>query len=66
MLRMFAVILLMSGSLLVAAEPKTAEFSASEDWTGETIAIPPGFAPEMKLKGTEHIRFSVLLILAFL
>lgn len=66
MLRMFAVILLMSGSLLVAAEPKTAELSASEDWTGETIAIPPGFAPDMKLKGTEHIRFSVLLILAFL
>jgi hypothetical protein len=63
MLRMFAFSLLMSGSLLVAAEPKTAEpkpvaLAAPEDWTGETIAIPPGFAPEMKLKGTEHIKFA--------
>jgi hypothetical protein len=58
MLRMLAVSLLMSGSLLVAAEPKTAALAAPEDWTGETIAIPPGFAPDMKLKGTEHIRFA--------
>jgi hypothetical protein len=58
MLRMFAISLLMSGSLLVAAEPKTAELAAPEDWTGETIALPPGFAPDMKLKGTEHIRFA--------
>ena len=58
MLRMFAVSLLISGSLLVAAEPKTAELAAPEGWTGETIAIPPGFAPDMKLKGTEHIKFA--------
>jgi hypothetical protein len=48
---------------LVAAEPKTAEpktaaLAAPEGWTGETIAIPPGFAPDMKLKGTEHIKFA--------
>ncbi len=63
MLRMFAVSLLMSGSLLVGAEPKTAEtktaeLNAPEGWTGETISIPPGFAPDMKLKGTEHIKFA--------
>lgn len=63
MLRMFAVSLLMSGSLLVAAEPntkapKTAELAAPEDWAGETIAIPPGFAPGMKLRGMEHVRFA--------
>ena len=63
MLRMFAVSLLMSGSLLVGAEPKTAEtktleLNAPEGWTGESIAIPPGFAPDMKLKGTEHIKFA--------
>lgn len=58
MLRMFAVSLLMSGSLLMAADPKPAKLVAPDDWTGETIAIPPGFAPDMKLKGTEHIRFA--------
>jgi hypothetical protein len=63
MLRVLAVSLLMSGSLLVAAEPKTPEpkktvLAAPEDWAGETIALPPGFAPEMKWKGTEHIRFA--------
>lgn len=63
MLRMFVVSLMMSGLLLVAAEPqttkpKTAELAAPEDWAGETIAIPPGFAPDMKLKGTEHVRFA--------
>ncbi|QDU27048.1 hypothetical protein ETAA8_21320 [Anatilimnocola aggregata] len=58
MLRMVAVSLLMSGSLLVAAEPKTAQLAAPQDWAGETIALPPGFAPDMKLKGTEHVRFA--------
>lgn len=58
MLRMFAVSLLMSGSLLIAAEPKTNSLAAPEGWTGETIALPPGFAPNMKLKGTEHVRFA--------
>lgn len=27
-------------------------------WTTETIALPPGFAPGMKWKGTEEIRFA--------
>lgn len=57
MLRVFAVSLLMCGSLLFAAE-KTAELAAPEGWAGETIALPPGFAPDMKLKGTEHVRFA--------
>jgi hypothetical protein len=63
MSRLFALGLLMSGSLLVAAEPKTAApmtaaLAAPEDWTGETFSLPPGFAPDMKLKGTEHVRFA--------
>lgn len=58
MLRMLAVGLLISGSQLVAAEPKTVELAAPQDWTSETIALPPGFAPDMKLKGTEHVRFA--------
>src|SRR5688572_7965936 len=60
---MFALSLLMSGSLVIADEPKTtgpktAELAAPNDWAGETIALPPGFAPDMKLKGTEHVRFA--------
>ena len=58
MLRMLAVGLLMSGTLLVAAEPTTAELAAPDGWAGETIALPPGFAPDMKLKGTEQVRFA--------
>src|SRR5438552_2880670 len=58
MLRMFAVGLLMSGTLLVADEPKPAKLAAPDGWGGETIELPPGFAPDMKLKGSEHIRFA--------
>ena len=28
------------------------------DWRLETMPVPPGFAPEVKLKGTEEIRFA--------
>lgn len=68
MLRISVVCLWMFGALSVAAEPdstttkspaaKATELSAPNGWTGETIALPPGFAPEMKLKGTEHVRFA--------
>lgn len=58
MLRLFAVSLLMSGMLLVADERKSAKLAAPAGWGGETIALPPGFAPDMKLKGSEHIRFA--------
>jgi hypothetical protein len=27
-------------------------------WAGETIALPPAFAPDMKWKGTEELRFA--------
>src|SRR5258707_7647915 len=58
MLRMLAVSLLISGTLLVADEPSSAKLAAPEGWGGETIELPPGFAPDMKLKGSEHIRFA--------
>ena len=58
MLRLFAVSLLMSGAILIADEPKSAKLAAPADWAGETIELPPKFAPEMKLKGSEHIRFA--------
>ncbi len=58
MLRMFAVSLLMSGTLLLADKPNSPKLAAPEGWGGETIELPPGFAPDMKLKGSEHIRFA--------
>ena len=58
MLRIFTVIMLMAGAFLAADEPSPPQLAAPTGWGGETIALPPGFAPEMKLKGSEHIRFA--------
>jgi hypothetical protein len=64
MLRLFAaslliaVSLLISGTLLAADEPVSPKLAAPEGWSGETIELPPRFAPDMKLKGSEHIRFA--------
>ncbi len=58
MFRFIGVSLLLSGMLLIAEEPKAAKLAAPDGWGGETIALPPGFAPDMKLKGFEHIRFA--------
>jgi hypothetical protein len=58
MFRVVAVTLLLSGTLLLAEEPGTFKLAAPTGWGGETIALPPGFAPDMKLKGSEHIRFA--------
>lgn len=58
MLRIFAVSLLMSATLSFADEPGSFQLAAPTGWGGETIKLPPGFAPEMKLQGSEHIRFA--------
>lgn len=58
MLRLMIVGLLLCGSLLNAEEPETFKLAAPKDWSGESIELPPGFAPEMKLRGLEHIRFA--------
>ncbi len=58
MFRMYAFCLLMSSTILVADEPAAQKLAAPKDWGGETITLPPGFAPDMKLKGFEHIRFA--------
>ena len=58
MLRISTVILLIAGTILAADEPSTAKLAAPAGWGGETIQLPPEFAPEMKLKGSEHIRFA--------
>ncbi len=58
MFRIFVVSLLMSGTLVFVEEPGTFKLAAPAGWGGETIMLPPGFAPDMKLKGSEHIRFA--------
>jgi len=58
MLRILAVCFLISGSLLLAAEPTSTKLVAPDGWSGETIALPPGFAPDLTLKGVEKIRFA--------
>lgn len=58
MFRTLLVTLLMSGTPLLADEPRALKLAAPEDWGGESIELPPGFAPDMKLKGSEHIRFA--------
>ena len=58
MLRIFAVSLLTSAIFVLADEPGTAKLAAPALWGGETLQLPPGFAPDMKLKGWEHIRFA--------
>ena len=49
------------GALLkpaVANEPKVPQMITPEGWRTELIVLPPGFAPTMKLKGFEDIRFA--------
>lgn len=58
MLRMAIVGLLLSGMLLLAQEPNAYKLAAPEGWGGESISLPPGFAPDMRLQGEEHIRFA--------
>ncbi len=58
MFRIVAVSLLMSGTLLAAEEKGPEKLAAPSGWGGETIQLPPRFAPDMKLKGAEHIRFA--------
>ena len=65
MLRLFAASLLISvtsllisESLWAADEPGAFKLAAPEGWGGESIELPPRFAPDMKLKGAEHIRFA--------
>ena len=41
-----------------AAEVEAVELPAPKEWKKETITLPPGFAPDMKLRGSEHIRFA--------
>ena len=46
--------------VLLSFQQKGADIplEAPKGWGGETIVLPPKFAPGMKLKGSEKIRFA--------
>lgn len=63
--QLLPLIVILSCSPSVAQEAKdpaaaspTEELVFKTEWKGERIKLPPGFAPEMKLKGVEEIRFA--------
>lgn len=58
MFRTTVACLIATGTLLLADDATAVKLAAPADWGGETISLPPGFAPDMKLKGREHIRFA--------
>ena len=48
------------GCIATAADkpPIIVDFELKTDWRGEIIALPPGFAPDVTIKGVEEIRFA--------
>ena len=58
MFRTTVACLIATGALSLADDADAFKLAAPADWGGETINLPPVFAPDMKLKGREHIRFA--------
>ena len=58
-LQFLQLIVIFSCNLSIAQDAKDTkgepieELSFKTEWKGERIKLPPGFAPEMKLKGIE-------------
>ncbi len=50
-------LLLMSISR-ITAQDDVPDFHTPKEWRGETLKLPPGFAPDLKWGGVEHIRFA--------
>lgn len=60
-LRFLLILALLPSGLSIAQEPKdnpSTKLIFKTEWKGERIALPPEFAPKMKLKGIEEIRFA--------
>ena len=59
-IQMFAAALVfyMVSASLGTEPPKETQFDVPAGWKTERIALPPSFAPDMKLKGTEEIWFA--------
>lgn len=58
MLRLSIFSLFIGSAVWAADDSKLVKLETPEGWSGETIELPPGFAPEMTWKGTEQIRFA--------
>ena len=43
---------------ILPAQVKSIEINTPKDWFKEIINLPPGFAPDMKFRGKEDIRFA--------
>ncbi len=46
------------GGLIAQDKADEIRLEAPKNWKGERITIPPTFAPDMKLRGVEEIRFA--------
>ena len=64
-LTLLGLLLLVPGPVLPAAGPEHASVTSTAtllkepaDWRFEAMALPPGFAPDIKLTGLEEIRFA--------
>lgn len=57
LLRLFLLIFA-SATLYGQNDIQSIEIITPADWGKEIIQLPPGFAPEMKYRGTEDIRFA--------
>lgn len=54
----FFLLLILSTSLYAQSDVTSIEIVTPKDWSKEVIQLPPSFAPDMKYKGTEDIRFA--------
>ncbi|WP_372368070.1 hypothetical protein [Candidatus Uabimicrobium sp. HlEnr_7] len=58
-MKKYTVLFLILGCILFAEDKKDPfEFSAPEDWRPERIFFPLSFAPDIKYKGFEELRFA--------
>lgn len=54
----FTLLLTLLGPLHAAGPERPSILKEPADWRFEGMAIPPGFAPDIKLTGSEEIRFA--------
>ena len=57
-LKTFLVLILLINSAFAAESVSSVLINTPKDWGKEIIQLPPGFAKDMKYKGSEDIRFS--------
>ena len=58
LLCIFSLLFIVAGSCLAQEQHPEVNFHTPLEWRGETLKLPPGFAPDLKWNGIEHIRFA--------